>query len=92
MFLISSSPLLLSSPLPWRGRWPWRLGPDYQWYLDAVASPIGGADSHVVRDEGEEEWILEREDDHSTDDAEPAKPLPADPARLSKTPPRIVFR
>jgi hypothetical protein len=40
---------------------------DYWSYLDAVAAPVGGCDSHVVWDEDEEEWVLEREDDDSTD-------------------------
>ncbi len=37
--------------------------PDYWSYLDAVAEPVGGWDSHVVWDEDEQEWVL----DHDVD-------------------------
>jgi hypothetical protein len=35
--------------------------PDYMSYLDAIAAPVGGVDSHVVWDEVEEEWVLDQE-------------------------------
>ena len=38
--------------------------PDYMTYLDAICEPIGGADSHIVWDEDEQEWALDREVDH----------------------------
>jgi len=33
--------------------------PNYQSYLDAICAPIGGADSHIVWDEDEQEWVLD---------------------------------
>jgi hypothetical protein len=35
--------------------------PDYASYIDAIAEPIGGADSHIVWDEDEQEWVLDPE-------------------------------
>jgi hypothetical protein len=35
--------------------------PDYMSYLDAICAPIGGADSHIVWDEDEEEWVIDPE-------------------------------
>ncbi|MFI5281845.1 MAG: hypothetical protein ACHQ0J_01790 [Candidatus Dormibacterales bacterium] len=37
--------------------------PDYMSYLDAIAAPVGGVDSHVVWDEDEGEWVLDRDVD-----------------------------
>jgi hypothetical protein len=50
--------------------------PDYMSYLDAVAAPIGGVDSHVVWDEDEQEWVLEHDDAPTDDDASPHEASP----------------